>query len=43
MSTLRSFWKDAQGQNLEYTLLIAFVALATAVLFLAASGGISGI
>ena len=37
-------WKDEQGQDLiEYTLLIAFVALASAALFLGAGGSIKTI
>ena len=44
MNTLRNFWNDDQGQDLiEYTLLMAFVALASAALFLGAGGSISGI
>ena len=44
MTFLRSFWQDEQGQDLiEYTLLMAFVALASAALFLGAGGGIKGI
>jgi len=44
MTFLRSFWKDEQGQDLiEYTLLMAFVALASAALFLGAGGSIKGI
>jgi Flp pilus assembly pilin Flp len=44
MNTLRNFWNDEQGQDLiEYTLLMAFVALASATLFLGAGGSISGI
>jgi len=40
----RNFWADEQGQDLiEYTLLLAFVALASAALFLGAGGSISGI
>jgi len=36
--------KDEQGQDLiEYTLLMAFVALASAALFLGAGGSIKGI
>jgi Flp pilus assembly pilin Flp len=36
--------KDEQGQDLiEYTLLMAFVALASAALFIGAGGSISGI
>jgi Flp pilus assembly pilin Flp len=42
--TLLSFWNDEQGQDLiEYTLLMAFVALASAALFLGAGGSIAGI
>lgn len=38
------FWNDDQGQDLiEYTLLMAFVALASAALFLGAGGSIAGI
>ena len=38
------FLSDDQGQDLiEYTLLMAFVALASAALFLGAGGSISGI
>lgn len=34
MTILRNFWNDEQGQDLiEYTLLMAFVALASAALF----------
>lgn len=40
----RKFWQDEQGQDLiEYTLLIAFVALASAALFLGAGGSIKSI
>jgi len=36
--------KDEQGQDLiEYTLLMAFVALASAALFIGAGGSIAGI
>ena len=36
MNIIRNFWADDQGQDLiEYTLLMAFVALASAALFLA--------
>ena len=39
-----AFFKDEQGQDLiEYTLLMAFVALASAALFLGAGGSIKGI
>jgi Flp pilus assembly pilin Flp len=44
MTFLREFWNDEQGQDLiEYTLLMAFVALASAALFLGAGGSIKGI
>jgi Flp pilus assembly pilin Flp len=44
MNTLRNLWNDEQGQDLiEYTLLMAFVALASAALFLGAGGSIKGI
>ena len=34
MTLLRNFWNEEQGQDLiEYTLLMAFVALASAALF----------
>ena len=40
----KNFWNDQQGQDLiEYTLLMAFVALASAALFLGAGGSINGI
>jgi len=39
-----NFLRDEQGQDLiEYTLLMAFVALASAALFLGAGGSIKGI
>jgi len=39
-----NFWKDEQGQDLiEYTLLMAFVALASAALFIGAGGSVQGI
>jgi Flp pilus assembly pilin Flp len=39
-----SFWKDDQGQDLiEYTLLLGFVALASAALFVKSGGSIKGI
>jgi Flp pilus assembly pilin Flp len=41
---MRNLWNDEQGQDLiEYTLLMAFVALASAALFLGAGGSIKGI
>ena len=44
MTYLRNFWNDEQGQDLiEYTLLLAFVALASAALFIGAGGSVKGI
>ena len=44
MAYFRNFWQEEQGQDLiEYTLLMAFVALASAALFLGAGGSIKGI
>jgi Flp pilus assembly pilin Flp len=44
MNMLRNIWNDEQGQDLiEYTLLMAFVALASAALFIGAGGSIKGI
>jgi Flp pilus assembly pilin Flp len=44
MTFLRNFWNDEQGQDLiEYTLLMAFVALASAALFIGAGGKINAI
>ncbi len=44
MTLLRNFWREDQGQDLiEYTLLMAFVALASAALFLGAGGSINKI
>ena len=44
MSFLRNLWNDEQGQDLiEYTLLIGFVALASAALFIGAGGQVAGI
>ncbi len=44
MRTLAAWWREERGQDLiEYTLLIAFVALASAALFLGAGGSISSI
>jgi len=43
-SLLAGLWNDDHGQDLiEYTLLMAFVALASAALFIGAGGSISGI
>jgi len=44
MTLLKNFLRDDQGQDLiEYTLLLAFVALASAALFISAGGSINGI
>jgi len=41
---MRNFWKDESGQDLiEYTLLLAFVALASAAIFIGAGTNVSGI
>ncbi len=41
---MKRFWNEEEGQDLiEYTLLLAFVALASAGLFISAGGSISGI
>ncbi|MBZ5577324.1 MAG: hypothetical protein LAP40_12255 [Acidobacteriia bacterium] len=43
-SLLVSLWNEDGGQDLiEYTLLMAFVALASAALFIGAGGSIQGI
>ena len=44
MRVLFNFWTNDQGQDLiEYTLLLVFVVLATAGLFLGGGGSIAGI
>jgi Flp pilus assembly pilin Flp len=44
MRLLKNFVNDDQGQDLiEYTLLLAFVALASAAVFIGAGSSISGI
>jgi Flp pilus assembly pilin Flp len=44
MTFLRNLWNEEQGQDLiEYTLLMAFVALASAALFIGAGTSIKGI
>jgi Flp pilus assembly pilin Flp len=41
---LRNLWNDDQGQDLiEYTLLMAFVALASAALFIGSGKAVSSI
>lgn len=43
-TVLRNLWQDEQGQDLiEYTLLMAFVALASAALFISSGTSISKI
>jgi Flp pilus assembly pilin Flp len=43
-TSIQNFIKDEQGQDLiEYTLLMAFVALASAALFIGAGSSIKGI
>jgi Flp pilus assembly pilin Flp len=40
----RGFWKQEEGQDLvEYTLLIAFVAMASAALFIGGGAQVAGI
>jgi len=44
VTILKNFLRDDQGQDLiEYTLLLAFVALASAALFIAAGGSVNTI
>ena len=44
MRFLKGLWRDEQGQDLiEYTLLMAFVALASTSLFINSGGSVSGI
>jgi Flp pilus assembly pilin Flp len=44
MTFLKNFVRDEQGQDLiEYTLLLAFVALASAALFIGAGSSVSTI
>jgi Flp pilus assembly pilin Flp len=44
MTLLKNFLREEQGQDLvEYTLLLAFVALASAALFIGAGASISSI
>ncbi len=41
---LQRFWREEDGQDLiEYTLLLAFIALASASLFVSAGGSVSAI
>jgi Flp pilus assembly pilin Flp len=44
MTFLKNFLREEEGQDLiEYTLLMAFVALASAALFIGAGGSVKGI
>jgi Flp pilus assembly pilin Flp len=44
MTFLRTFWQEDRGQDLvEYTLLMAFVALASMALFVGAGSSSKGI
>jgi Flp pilus assembly pilin Flp len=44
MSFMQKFWQDESGQDLiEYTLLMAFVALASASIFISAGNSVQGI
>jgi len=44
MKILKNFLRDDEGQDLiEYTLLLAFVALASAALFISVGGSINAI
>jgi Flp pilus assembly pilin Flp len=44
MNMLKNFIRDEQGQDLiEYTLLLAFVVLASAALFINAGGSIKNV
>jgi len=44
MNALKRFFFDEQGQDLiEYTLLMAFVALASAAIFVSAGASLTGI
>ncbi len=44
ITLLRNFWREEEGQDLiEYTLLLAFVALVSASIFIGAGESASGI
>jgi Flp pilus assembly pilin Flp len=44
LNVMKRLWQDEQGQDLiEYTLLMAFVALASAGLFISSGASISAI
>ena len=43
-ASVRAFWLEDEGQDLiEYTLLLAFVALVSATLFIRAGGNVKSI
>ncbi len=43
-TVMMNLWRDEAGQDLiEYTLLMAFIALASAAIFVNAGGSIAGI
>ena len=44
LSRLKLFWREESGQDLiEYTLVMAFIALASASLYLSAGNSVQGI
>ena len=44
MAFMRKLWEDEHGQDLiEYTMMMAFVALASAALFIGSGGSVSTI
>ena len=44
MQLWKRFWNEEDGQDLvEYTLLLAFVALASAALFIGAGGSVNSV
>jgi Flp pilus assembly pilin Flp len=44
MTFMKGLWREEEGQDLiEYTLLMAFVALASAALFIGAGASVKGI
>ncbi len=44
LNVIQRLWQDDQGQDLiEYTLLMAFVALASAALFISSGASVSAI
>lgn len=44
LSRLKKFWQDESGQDLiEYTLLMAFIALASASIYVSAGNSVGGL